>query len=44
MLKNSSTAAGVTVMVVYGRVAPSTAIAIEIAPAVPPVGTAILAL
>ena len=42
-LKNSSTAAGVTVIVLDGRVEPSIVIASEIAPTVPPVGTAIFA-
>jgi hypothetical protein len=42
-LKNSFTAAGVTVIVVNGTVAPSTAIATEIPPTVPPSGIAIFA-
>jgi hypothetical protein len=42
-LKNSSTAAGVTIIVVEGIASPFKAIANEIGPTVPPVGTAILA-
>ena len=42
-LPNSSTAAGVIVMVLDGSISPSTAIARLIASTVPPVGTAMLA-
>jgi hypothetical protein len=42
-LKYSSTAAGVTVMLLAGIVAPSIVIAREISSTVPPVGTEILA-
>ena len=42
-LKNSSTAAGVTIIVLAGSVAPSIVMATEIAPTVPPVGIAIFA-
>jgi hypothetical protein len=39
-LKNCSTAAGVTVIVVEGTASPSIAMAKEIGPTVPPVGMA----
>ena len=42
-LKNSSTAAGVTVIVVAGIASPSIAIANDTGPTVSPVGTAALA-
>jgi hypothetical protein len=42
-LKNSSTAAGVTVIVVPARVLPSIAIATEIGPTASPVGIAMFA-
>ena len=42
-LKKLSTAVGVTVIVLAGKVAPSMVIATDIAPTVPPVGIAILA-
>ena len=42
-LKNCSTAAGVTIIVLEGKVAPSIVTAKEIAPTVPPVGIAIFA-